>query len=99
MATTKLTLTVEPDVVDMAKRYARRHKTSVSATFSRLIRTIADEDGNDAVPIPPGSALADVAGVITLPRGQSIDDLLSEVLMEKHGGVSGGDLSDVEATS
>jgi len=85
MATTKLTLTIEPDVVDMAKRYAREHKTSVSATFSRIIRAIAAEGGHEEISIPPRSALAKVAGIIALPRGKTVDDLRAEALMEKYG--------------
>ena len=89
MATTKLTLTVEPDVVDLAKRYAREHKTSVSATFSRLIRALAAGDGREGLSIPPSSALAQVAGIIALPQGRTVDDLLSAALAEKHGDASG----------
>ena len=86
MATTKLTLTVEPDIVKMAKRYARTHKTSVSATFSRIIRALAGKDKRKEIPIPPHSALAKVAGIIALPHDRTVDDVLREVLEEKYGG-------------
>jgi len=57
MPTTKLTLTVKPEVVKMAKQYARRHNTSVSATFSRVIRALVGREQNQAVAVPSGSAL------------------------------------------
>ena len=86
MATRKLTLTVEPDIVEMAKRYARKHNTSVSATFSRMIRSVAGKSRREKVVIPPRSALAKVAGIIALPQGKTVDDVLREALEEKYGG-------------
>lgn len=37
MASTKLTLSVEDDFVDKAKRYAAKHKTSLSKLFSEIL--------------------------------------------------------------
>ena len=83
MPTTKLTLTVKPDVVKMAKKYAREHNTSVSATFSRVIRALVGRERNQAVAVPPGSALEKLSGIITLPGGKTVDDVLIEALVEK----------------
>src|SRR5208283_3523015 len=69
MPTTKLTLTVKPEVVKMAKQYARRHNTSVSATFSRVIRALVGREQDQAVAVPAGSALEKLSGIITLPEG------------------------------
>lgn len=85
MATTKLTLTVNPDVVRMAKQYARRHKTSVSATFSRVIRTLASQEQGQAVNVPAGSALEKLAGIMTLPAGKTEDDVRFDALLERYG--------------
>ena len=55
MATTKLTLAVEPQTIECAKKYAAKHKTSVSALFSRYINALtAQEQGGD-FSIPHGS--------------------------------------------
>ncbi len=86
MARTKLTLTVEPDVVEMAKRYAREHDTSVSETFSRFIRSVAGESEREEVDVPRGSALEKLAGVIALPPGQTVDDVRLAAIAEKHAG-------------
>ena len=83
MPTTKLTLTVKPDVVKMAKQYARKHNTSVSATFSRVIRALVGRERAQAVTVPPGSALEKLSGIITLPEGKTADDVLFEALVEK----------------
>ena len=85
MATTKLTLTVKPEVVKMAKQYAREHKTSVSATFSRVIRALVNIEQGQAVQVPAGSALEKLSGLITLPEGQTADDVRFEALVEKYG--------------
>ena len=85
MATTKLTLTVNPEVVRLAKRYARKHKTSVSATFSRVIRTLVSQEQRAAVKAPPGSALEKLTGIIKLPEGKTADDLRFDALVEKYG--------------
>jgi hypothetical protein len=85
MPTTKLTLTVKPEVVKMAKQYARRHNTSVSATFSRVIRALVGREQNQAVAVPPGSVLEKLSGIITLPEGKTADDVLFEALVEKYG--------------
>jgi len=85
MPTTKLTLTVKPEVVKMAKQYARRHNTSVSATFSRVIRVLVSKDRSETVAVPAGSALEKLSGIITLPEGKTADDVRFEVLAEKYG--------------
>ena len=85
MATTKLTLTVKPDIVRLAKLYARKHGTSVSATFSRIIRTLASDEQNRAVDVPSGSSLEKLAGILKMPKGQTADDLRLEALVEKYG--------------
>jgi hypothetical protein len=83
MATTKLTLTVKSEVVRMAKLYARKHGTSVSATFSRVIRALATVDQNRALKAPSGSSLETLAGILTLPEGRTDNDLRFEALVEK----------------
>jgi hypothetical protein len=85
MATTKLTLTVKPDIVRMAKLYASKHGTSVSATFSRIIRTLVSEEQNRPVHVPSGSSLEKLAGILKMPEGQTADGLRLEALIEKHG--------------
>jgi hypothetical protein len=85
MPTTKLTLTVKPEVVKMAKQYARRHNTSVSATFSRVICALVGKEQDQAMAVPAGSALEKLSGIITLPEGKTADDVLFEALVEKYG--------------
>ena len=42
MANSKLTLSIEPEVIEMAKNYASKHKTSISKLFKNFIKEVAD---------------------------------------------------------
>jgi predicted house-cleaning noncanonical NTP pyrophosphatase (MazG superfamily) len=44
MATTKLTLSVEPEVISKARHYASKHRKSVSKIFSELLNKAVEED-------------------------------------------------------
>ena len=48
MATVKLTLSVEPDKIEKAKRYASRHHTSISKLFSDFISDLTQKDETEA---------------------------------------------------
>jgi hypothetical protein len=80
----KLTLSADDDVVRKAKHLARRNKTSVSAMFSRFVRSLSEprQSGDD---IPPDSIAARVTGIMSLPKGKTPRDVLTEALMEKYG--------------
>jgi len=79
---TKLTLSVDEEVVAEAKRIAAENNTSVSAMFSEYIRAMAREKWKD-VPIGPLTRAA--TGLIELPEGKTYEDVLTEALMEKYG--------------
>ena len=84
MTTTKLTLAVEPQTIEYAKDYAARHKTSVSALFSRYINALsAEEQGRDFY-IPRDSVLSSVAGIASSGRAKTDDDLRYEALADKY---------------
>ena len=82
--TRKLTLSADEKVIREAKRLARRNRTSVSAMFSRFIRGMA-KSGNVRREIPADSTAARARGFISLPKGKTPRDVLTEALMEKFG--------------
>lgn len=89
IAMKKLTLSASEDVIRDAKRLAAERGTSVSAMFSRFIRSVAHEEergqrGSDT-PI-----LRELTGTMPWPEGKTYEDLLTEALMEKHGLSDGG---------
>jgi hypothetical protein len=69
----------------MAKLYARKHGTSVSATFSHLIRAIGVSEQYRDLNAPSGSVLEKISGILKVPKGQSDDELRFNALVEKHG--------------
>lgn len=82
--TKKLTLSADEKVIREAKRLAARQGTSVSGLFARLVRSMArgDEDGPD---VPPDSIAGRASGYITLPKGKTPREVLTQALIEKHG--------------
>lgn len=78
---TKLTLSVEEDVVQQAKRIAEANKTSVSAMFTNFVRSMAGGAGRN---IRPGRIARQAAGLFRLPPGKDDKELVAEALVEKY---------------
>jgi hypothetical protein len=85
MARTKLTLTVKPEVVRMAKSYAQKHGTSVSDTFSRVMRALVAAEKNRTLNVPADSSLETLTAILKLPEGMTADGLRFKALVEKYG--------------
>ncbi|RKR82201.1 hypothetical protein BDD43_2372 [Mucilaginibacter gracilis] len=60
---TKLTLTVEKNVIDKAKRYAKNTGRSLSELVENYLEALTQEN-NDVVPSPK---LQKIIGAVTLP--------------------------------
>jgi hypothetical protein len=82
---TKLTLSMDEEVVATAKRIARRHRQSVSAMLSNVVKAMAaSEEGRDMA-VPADSVAAQATGLIKLPPGRTADDLRYDALRDKYG--------------
>jgi len=81
----KLTLSADAEVIEQAKRIARRNGTSVSAMFVRFVRGLTRQD-KALEEVPPDSIAARATGAVRLPKGKSPRDVLADALVEKHGG-------------
>lgn len=79
---TKLTLSVDEEVVAQAKRIAADNNTSVSAMFSNYIHALARKKWKD---IPIGPLTRAATGLIELPEGKTYEDVLTDALIEKYG--------------
>jgi hypothetical protein len=78
----KLTLSARTDVIKEAKRLAKRHRTSVSAMFERIVRAMAEkEPGKRSI----GPLTRKATGVIGIPKGKTERQLIEEALSEKYG--------------
>jgi len=77
----KLTLTAEPEVIDMAKRLAEKRGVSVSAMFSAIVRSMARPAGKPAFKIGP--LTQSVTGIARPVRGKTDRQLIEDVLLER----------------
>jgi hypothetical protein len=78
----KLTLNVDREVIEKAKRLAAERQTSVSALFSQFIRALGDSHDLDW---PVGRLARRASGVIELPKGKSHRDVLGDALRDGYG--------------
>ena len=81
---TKLTLSMDQEVVATAKRIARRHRQSVSAMLSNMVRAMAAREDLHDGDIPKDSLAARALGLVKLPHGKTVDEVLYEALCEKY---------------
>ncbi|MDE0026702.1 MAG: DUF6364 family protein [Spirochaetaceae bacterium] len=81
MPLAKLTLSVDPALVSVAKRLAAERGTSLSAMFSRLLHAI-EQASTDPRPAP-APLTASVSGLVALPAGLTDEELLTEALVER----------------
>ena len=77
MAAHKLTLSVDPEVVEAAKRYAQAHGTSVSQLVEAFLAAVSSEN------VPPATSpvLTRLRGTL---RGADVEDHRRH-LIEKYG--------------
>ena len=78
---TKLTLSIEPSVVEKAKQMAEANNTSVSAMFTRFVES-ASADRRQRPKIGP--LTRKLSGIIELPPGKSYKELVEEALADKY---------------
>ena len=79
----KLTLSAPPEVIARAKRLASRRRTSVSAMFVEYVSALSRQE-KPPLDVPPDSIAARMTGIITLPKGKTPRDVITEALMEKY---------------
>ena len=78
--TTKLTLTVEKDVIERAKLYAKGSGRSLSEIIEQYLDTITQENSNQKI----SPKLKKLIGVVKLPRDFDEKKELQSYLEKKH---------------
>lgn len=78
----KLTLTVDENVVEDAKRLAKENGTTVSAMFARFVQAMAHSKRR---PLKLGPLARQASGLASLPEGMTYREVLEEALIEKYG--------------
>ena len=79
---TKLTLSIEPSVVEKAKQMAEANKTSVSAMFSQFVESAATPRQRRP---KIGPLTRKLSGTIELPPGKDYKKLIEDALADKYG--------------
>lgn len=87
MATTKLTLSIDSDVIAKARRVSKHRRTSVSAMFSNYIATLEEKPDNNGKVLPPMTrrAMELAAGVPPVSDDWDYRDELGDIMSEKYG--------------
>ena len=83
MTKSKLTLSLDPAVVQAARRLAVARNTSVSALFSCLIESLQTCEREPSISLGPLTRQA--SGIVRLPERRSDRDLLAEALLDRQG--------------
>jgi len=76
----KFTISVEPEVLKIAKEIAARNNTSVSGLFRQCIRAM------DAIRLPKklSPLVKQASGLAKLPRGKNYRKLIEEARTERY---------------
>jgi len=78
---TKLTLNVNKEIIDRAKRYAKSKKISLSRLIESYLASLTGEENEDSEITPLVESLS---GVIQLPDDIEIDNDYKDFLNEKY---------------
>lgn len=76
----KLTLSVDPEVISLAKRLAVQRGTSVSDLFSQFVRSLAGPQA----PAPTAPRTKKATGQVKWPRGKPQRRLVEEAMVQRH---------------
>ena len=79
--TTKLTLTVEKDVIESAKLYAKQNGRSLSALIENYLKALVQKENHEEDLSPK---VKELMGSIKLPKGFDYKKELTEVLSKKY---------------
>ena len=79
--TTKLTLTVEKDVIELAKAYANKKGRSLSDLIESYLKTLVQKD-NDKNDLSPN--VKKLLGSVKAPKGFAYKEELENVLSKKY---------------
>ncbi len=81
---TKLTLTVDGDVIDSAKEYARKHKRSLSNIIEEYLKSLTGQSKQEEKP-DLSAIVKELKGSVRDPNpDKSYKELLADSLVDKH---------------
>lgn len=78
----KLTLTIEKNIKDQAKQFARRRGVSVSAIVEKYLKSLSETE-DDWKP-KEGSIVSEISGSVSNKNNREYDDLLEKTLLDNY---------------
>ncbi len=79
---TKLTLSVNKEVIDHAKKYARSNNQSISALVQNYLVFITEKKIDDKIKI--SSTVKELAGIIDIDGSTNVKNMRHKYIMEKY---------------
>jgi len=79
---TKLTLSLNQDVIDRAKAYAKKNRVSLSLLVENYFRFITEKESKDQKVITP--LVSELSGIIDLPDDFDLNDEYRKHIAEKY---------------
>ncbi|MCE5330111.1 DUF6364 family protein [bacterium] len=76
---TKLTLTLDNEIIEAAKAYAKENNMSLSGIVELYFRTLSSETGNDRIP----PITKELSGIASFSTAKQDKELLKEALNKK----------------
>lgn len=81
---TKLTLKLDKRAIDRAKKYARKHRQSLSAMVENYFNTVTKEEDTGEIEISPN--VLELSGIIKLSGDVDLKEIYRKHLEEKYSG-------------
>lgn len=82
---TKLTLKLNKRTIERAKRYAKKHNTSLSKMLERYLDNITNEEESADGEYPISPIVKSMIGIIQVPNDINYKDIYHQHLDEKYG--------------
>lgn len=79
---TKLTLKLDKEAIEQAKRYAERRRVSLSKIVERYFKSLADEEQPEKTEYSP--LVKELSGIINLKGNADIKDEYTDYLIDKY---------------
>lgn len=79
---TKLTLTIDKDIIEKAKRYARKRERSLSAMVENYLKSLVDTEKDSNSELSP--IVKSLKGSFNLPENYDYKKELTDLLSEKY---------------
>jgi hypothetical protein len=81
---TKLTLSIEQDTIENAKKYAKNQKRSVSKLVEEYLSSLSSSTNKRNENSTLGPITKELIGVIKVNKHMNYEDILTDALMEKY---------------